>query len=230
MSQRISNGVSVINEVMRYRGLDKEFKVNDHPFWTLVENERWEPRVITKLMSIVNPNDTIFDVGAWIGAYTLLLSQLAKTVVAFEPTQASRDILISNLKLNNIDNVIVEPYAVSDQRAIELIYPYNVGGFDEVLAASMANMIDREKWGEPTPVLTTTIDYYCEGGHIKPDGIKIDVEGYEGKVLAGCTQSCWKIIELHGKFAEVPEVQGDFIDGDRNYGHLFVSANGVNNG
>lgn len=209
---------------MRYRNLDKEFKVNEHPFWKTVEDGQWEPAVIEKLIDIVKPTDTIFDVGAWIGAYTLLLSHLAKKVIAFEPYSESRDILTNNLLLNNINNVLVEPYAISAQEGIEQLYRYNPNKIDYILGASMVNMVNRGHQGSPISIQTTTIDAYCERNHIKPNGIKIDTEGYEAKVLAGCSQNCWKIIELHGMFAEMPKVKGEFIDGDWNYGHLFVPA------
>lgn len=215
---------NVNTAIVRYKGLDKEFIVNEHPFWKIVENGQWELPVIEKLIEIVKPTDTIFDVGAWIGVYTLLLSHLAKTVVAFEPCQKSREMLVSNLLANDINNVIVEPFALSDQESSGKLYRYNPNGIDEVLGASMMNMIDRGHQGESIPVLATTIDIYCEEHNIKPDGIKVDVEGYESKVLAGCSQECWKLIELHGQFAERPNIEGEFIDGDWNYGHLFVPA------
>jgi len=209
---------------LKYPILNKEFEVNDHPFWQKVENGQWELPVIEKLIDIVKPTDIIFDVGAWIGVYTLLLSHLAKQVVAFEPSQESREILIANLESNDIDNVMVESLALSDRESIETLYSYQPKELDRILGASMMNMIHRDGVGKAIPVQTTTIDRYCELSGIYPSGIKIDVEGYESKVLAGCNQNCWKLIELHGRFAEVPKVEGIFIDGDWNYGHLFVPA------
>lgn len=207
---------------MKYSILGNEFQVNEHPFWRAVEAGLWESVVIGKLSAIVRPTDVIFDVGAWIGVYTLLLSKLAGRVVAFEPCPSSRQILADNLQMNGITNVTVEPIALSDKEALEQIYYYNPRGLDDILVASMLNMVDRGKQGVGLSIPTTTIDAYCERNQVKPNGIKIDVEGYESKVLAGCHVDCWAIVELHGSFAERPKVEGEFLDGDWNGGHLFV--------
>ncbi len=204
--------------------LGREFKVNDHPFWQKVEDGTWESAVIEKLADIVKPTDIIFDVGAWIGVYTLLLSRLARWVVAFEPCPFSSEILIGNLNLNGIENVTVEPYALSDRNTVEKIYYYNPTQIDEMMASSMWNMVNRGQEKEGIYVPTKTIDSYCERNSVKPDGIKIDVEGYEDKVLAGCSQDCWKIVELHSSFAGYPKVEGELLDGDWYMGHLFVEA------
>lgn len=209
---------------MRFQVLDRDFRTNEHPFWQRVEHGEWESAVIDKLAAVVRSTDIIFDVGAWIGPYSLLLSCLAKEVVSFEPCPFSRQILAHNLTMNGITNVVVEPYALSDREGEEYIYYYNPTGQDDILAASMLNMVDRGEAGAGLSILTTTIDRYCRKHNVTPDGIKIDVEGYESKVLAGCTQSCWKIIELHGAFADVPKVEGELIDGNWNRGHLFVEA------
>lgn len=206
---------------MRYKVLDKDFKVNEHPFWDKVERGDWEEAVIEKLSEIVKPTDIIFDVGAWIGVYTLLLSSLANTVVAFEPCPFSRKILTDNLERNGITNVKVEPLALSDKEGTEKIYYYNPTKIDEVLASSMWNMINRGMKTNGISIPTTTIDSYCEKNHISPDGIKIDVEGYENEVLAGCSQKCWKMVEVHD-FAATPDIEGEIIDSDMDRGHILV--------
>ena len=207
---------------MRYKALDGEFKVNEHPFWKAVEDGEWELAVIEKLIRTVRPTDVIFDVGAWIGPYTLLLSKLARSVVAFEPCPSSRQILEENLRLNGITNVTVEPLALSDVEGVETIYYYNPTHLDDILAASMLNMVDRGDKGVGLSLPVTTIDAYCERHGIKPNGIKIDVEGYESKVLRGCHQDCWVLVETHGAFAESLNIKGTFIDGNWNHGHLFA--------
>ena len=53
----------------------------------------------------------------------------------------------------------------------------------------MYNMVDRRGKGLGTPVPVTTIDAYCEKNNIKPNGIKIDVEGYEMEVLKGANKT-----------------------------------------
>lgn len=54
-------------------------------------------------------------------------------------------------------------------------------------------------------VETITLDNYCRDNEISPDGIKIDVEGAENRVIAGCKEvlakhSPWILLEIHGKW------------------------------
>ena len=63
----------------------------------------------------INANDTIIDIGAHIGLFSLLVSQLCKTgkILSFEPVRENFDLLVSNLKLNHIQNVSPFNTAVS---------------------------------------------------------------------------------------------------------------------
>ncbi|MDA2909566.1 FkbM family methyltransferase, partial [Nitrospiraceae bacterium AH_259_D15_M11_P09] len=62
---------------------------------------------------------TFFDVSANAGYFTLLGSKCvgAGRVIAFEPIPVNVEMIKSNLELNGIGNVIVEPRAVSDKTA-----------------------------------------------------------------------------------------------------------------
>jgi len=61
----------------------------------------------------INTNDTVIDIGAHIGLFSLLVSQFCKTgkIFSFEPIRENFDLLVSNLDLNHIENV----------------FPFNVG-------------------------------------------------------------------------------------------------------
>ena len=63
----------------------------------------------------INTNDTIIDVGAHVGLFSLLVSQFCKAgkILSFEPVRENFDLLVSNLKLNHIDNVLPFNMAVS---------------------------------------------------------------------------------------------------------------------
>jgi FkbM family methyltransferase len=63
----------------------------------------------------INVNDTVIDIGAHIGLFSLLVSQLCKTgkILSFEPVRENFDLLVSNLKLNHIENVLPFNMAVS---------------------------------------------------------------------------------------------------------------------
>ena len=63
----------------------------------------------------INVNDTIIDIGAHVGLFSLLVSQLCKTgkILSFEPVRENFNLLVSNLKLNHIENVLPFNMAVS---------------------------------------------------------------------------------------------------------------------
>jgi len=63
----------------------------------------------------INTNDTVIDIGAHIGLFSLLVSQLCKTgkILSFEPVSENFDLLVSNLKLNHIKNILSFNMAVS---------------------------------------------------------------------------------------------------------------------
>ena len=63
----------------------------------------------------INDEDIIIDIGSHIGLFALYASQFCKNgkIYCFEPVKENYDMLISNLKLNNITNVYPNNLAVS---------------------------------------------------------------------------------------------------------------------
>ena len=63
----------------------------------------------------INANDTVIDIGAHIGLFSLLVSHLCKAekILSFEPISENFDLLVSNLKLNHIENILPFNMAVS---------------------------------------------------------------------------------------------------------------------
>ena len=72
----------------------------------------------------IKDNDVIIDIGAHIGLFTLFSSQFCKNgrIYCFEPVKDNFSMLKSNLKLNNIENVIVANTAVSSITGPVTIY------------------------------------------------------------------------------------------------------------
>jgi len=106
----------------------------------------------------------VLDIGANIGIMTLIFAKRAKHVHAFEPAPRS----LSLLRLNAPDNCTVHPVAIGDQNGTV--------HFAEMEAFDMSHVAD-----EGIEVPMRTVDSFG----LKPDFIKIDVEGYEPQVLRG---------------------------------------------
>jgi FkbM family methyltransferase len=125
-----------------------------------------------------------FDIGANIGYYTLHLSRIvgnAGRVFAFEPTTWAFRRLQRNLSLNNPDNIIIERLGLSDSEelgkplegfAFQASWPLDKSFQGKVASGDTANF--------------TTLDKYITDNMIESvDFIKVDVDGYEERVLRG---------------------------------------------
>jgi FkbM family methyltransferase len=84
----------------------------------LAAGRLFEPFETEWLENLVRPGDTVFDIGAHIGFYTLLLARLvgpAGKVLAFEPDPANFALLQQNVVLNRYANVALYNLALSSQ-------------------------------------------------------------------------------------------------------------------
>ncbi|MBA7620167.1 hypothetical protein ES703_27511 [subsurface metagenome] len=125
----------------------------------------------------VQNSSVFYDIGAHVGFYTLLASQLVGPdgkVIAFEPVCRNLNYLRRHLVINHCANVVVIGAAVSDKNGI---FPFSEGS-----NSSMGYLSDE---GNLT-VNTVSIDELVMNGEIAaPDYMKIDVEGAELLVLKG---------------------------------------------
>lgn len=170
-------------------------------FWKELERGRWELNCIKYISNIIRKGQTILDVGAWIGPYTLLFSKLTQatgSVYAFDPDPKALNILQENIEKNCLTNVRIEKICVSSSVGKAEFGTCRLG-------KSKSHLIEHRKRVGLTEIIveTTTIDKFCEENAICPDGIKIDVEGAEGLVIEGCRNiiekfSPWVLLEFHG--------------------------------
>jgi FkbM family methyltransferase len=144
---------------------------------------RWYDLEIQLLaQSILNLGDTVVDVGANRGEFTLAASRIVGPegkVICFDPNPTCIDQLEHHLKLNSIDNVTAHRVGLSDEKShLVLNVPVGFtyyGTFGEPPAAPN---------GFQTVRANVDIgDDLLEGE--SPSLIKIDVEGFECHVLKG---------------------------------------------
>jgi FkbM family methyltransferase len=146
-----------------------------HSCW-LGFNEVRKRNLFTKM---VLPGNIVFDIGANIGAYTILSSILVGPrgkVLAFEPMPENIKYLQDHITLNQLSNVQAFEIAVSDYCGTAKFDATT----DRVLGSISAN-------GNFT-VQTTTIDQMVQDHGVIPNYLKIDVEGGEAAVLRGARQ------------------------------------------
>lgn len=125
----------------------------------------------------VKEGNTVYDIGANAGFYTLLASVLVGPggrVYAFEPLPRNIHFLREHLRLNQITNVNVVEAAVSDKDG--------ESSFDDSAGPAMGHLAAAGNM----QVKTVKIDeLVARDGLPPPDCLKIDVEGAEFLVLSG---------------------------------------------
>ena len=175
----------------------------------------WEPIATDAIISAVKPGMRVFDIGAHLGYYSLLLARCvgpAGRVMSFEAAPRNFDTLRSNILINNLKNVDLFNLAVfSEVGSIQM----SISSTD---VASGDWSISRHSNGETIQVPTITLDQFYRETDVLPDFLKMDVEGAEYDVLVGGREVISRsrptmLIELHhfdGDLAanRVPELLG----------------------
>ena len=144
----------------------------------------FEPGLTNFFINSLKNSDIFFDVGAHVGYYSLLSSELVGNtgkIHSFEPTPRTFLTLKENVSLKK--NVTVNNCAVMDtEDEIEFIdYGPKYSAFN-----SFRNRDNEETMlTKPNTVRTKTIslDHYCAVRNIVPTIIKIDAEGAEHIIL-----------------------------------------------
>jgi FkbM family methyltransferase len=131
----------------------------------------------------------VFDIGANIGAWSLLLSQKVGAcgrVVACEPSRRSYDALVRNIAVNHLSNVQTLEVALSDS-------PGSIRLYHDIDATRNSLGPTRNERTEFETVRCITLDAAVRELQISHvDFLKVDVEGAEPLVLRGANQTIEK--------------------------------------
>jgi FkbM family methyltransferase len=148
----------------------------------------WEPNATAVFRSLLRPGDVCLDIGAHIGYFTLLASRLVGPgghVYAFEPSPATYEALLANLRRNDAANVTAFPFAAGDAPGQALLHEgpgTNTG---------RSTLRDTQPNAAPFTTPGVTVDVRTPVSCVPEDDlrrirvVKIDVEGYEVEVLSG---------------------------------------------
>lgn len=147
--------------------------------------KEWESHITNfiKLWNKTYPIQNLVDVGANFGYHTLLFArEIGGKVYAFEPQLQNFKLLENNVKMNDMNNVIVSNFGCGDvycdikMPLIDIVPNTNMGDITPNVA------IYNHQFTETKSVLLDE-----ELKLVSPiDVIKIDVQGWEKKVLIGC--------------------------------------------
>ncbi len=150
---------------------------------------RWEEYQHYLASKYINSDSVVVEIGAHIGTLTMVFSKLAKTVYAFEPTKESFDLLNKNISLNECKNVISKQVGVGDK--IESTKIGWIGNNNSGATILEGGMVTNEVLSSAENGSTNSIETKIDLINLdvltldRLDYLKIDVEGYEEKVIKG---------------------------------------------
>lgn len=159
-------------------GIAYDLDLADYVQWTIYfDIERAEKAA---LFNLARPGDVVLDIGTNVGGVLMNFAQRVGPggrAIGFEPNPATLAKCQHNLSLNRFANVEVHGVALGDVAGEVLLGHPQEGnaGADRIGSAGI-------------PVKLTTLDEFA-AGFDRIDLIKIDVEGFDLKVLRGGEQT-----------------------------------------
>jgi len=174
--------------------------------------------------SDMRPDDIILDIGANVGGFAIGAALKAKHVYAVEPIFYKE--LEENVKLNNLSNITILPFAIGNGGNIDL--SYNKNKQNDIITYPLSNIINMIQTMSNNQHKVSFLKCDCEGGewYIKPSNLigirRIEMEVHPdyfpteayNRELISCIKQNWNvtftnegcelyIIHAHGKYDEL---------------------------
>ena len=192
----------------------------------LVENGESIDELSALLNLARDPGGLLFDVGGHVSlfAHLFCLASPQNRAVSYEPAPRLRG-LAQDLRAQNglEDRLTLNPSAIGDHTA-------SVAG--HVDPNGFMAFGDPPSPAEVIPVAFTTIDAECERLGVSPDVVKIDIEGFEDRALAGAQRLLRErrpilLLELHLDLLEQRGVSSRIlVEGLTRNGYVFYGTDG----
>ncbi|MFD9792916.1 FkbM family methyltransferase [Streptomyces sp. NPDC059070] len=140
------------------------------------------------LLGHLRPGDTVLDVGAHIGYYTMWASELVGpggSVTAFEPTPSTLSVLRMNAA--RLPNASVVPSAVWSKKDQLVFFDHGPGysAYNSTFEARLPDAVRTRIPSEPFTVDAVSLDDHVRERGLAVDFVKIDAESAEAHVLSG---------------------------------------------
>ncbi|NJO18631.1 MAG: FkbM family methyltransferase [Thioploca sp.] len=166
--------------------------------WIIVPIQDWigrslyyfgdlDPKITWICKKILRPGDTVIDIGANVGLVSIIARQFVGQtglIHAFEPQVTLVDLMRQSLRKNSYSNIIAHPIALGTQEGfMELFVPINHVG-----AASLIQNKQHSHGNKVSIRIENATTYLT---HLKLPLIrlvKIDVEGFEAKIIEGAAE------------------------------------------
>ena len=148
-----------------------------------------EPDTV-RWLSCMKQGEVLIDIGANVGMYSTLAAVGRNVrVYAFEPESQNHSLLNQNIYLNNVsDKVTAYCVALSDTSGLSMLYLGHMDAGGAFHSSGEALDFNLEPLNTPfvQGCVLMTLDQLVEEGTVPvPDHIKLDVDGFEYKVVNG---------------------------------------------
>jgi FkbM family methyltransferase len=172
-----------------------EYKDKVAKFYTPNDTTKWrantlltkEP-VTVEWIGQMQPGEVMYDIGANIGSYSILAGINGVKVYSFEPEAENYSLLVKNMQLNDIEpNAYC--LAISDEHKVGTLYggQRDVGGACHSFGEQVGYDLHERKAAFTQGCMGLPLDSMITNGLPHPQHIKIDVDGFEFKVIKGAT-------------------------------------------
>lgn len=172
-----------------------------------------EPETITWIETFMDKDDVFIDVGANIGVYSLFAASIHPQlrIYSVEPAFHNYFHLCSNIADNNFEQRIVPiQLALGDSEDVSVmsLSSSEVGSASHAIDSGKSQkVIDRTAMQHL--IMAMPLDVLIERGLvIQPNHIKIDVDGFEEKVIAGMKKALANL-DLRSILIEFDELLAD---------------------
>ena len=194
---------------------------NSTTMWRVETLFTKEPETIAWIRGF-NPDDVLVDVGANVGLYTIWAAcTRGCQVYAFEPESRNFALLNRNIRLNEVqDRVVAWPSALMDEQRFALLHLSSDrdGSSGHSFGQGVNNRLQPVQLPFRQGSVCTTLDRLIADGLIRaPNHLKIDVDGFEGKVVKGAAETLTRglidsiLVEINTNLKEHQTVVEDLV-------------------
>jgi FkbM family methyltransferase len=183
-----------------------------------------EPETI-EWISGFKSGEVFYDIGANVGCYSIVAATMKCKVLAFEPSPFNYYALCRNLQLNDMSDLIW-PFCValhSENLIAHLNMRFTGPGQAGTSFVDSRDFFHKEfnpVFKQPT--LGYRLDDFIEFFHLPyPDHLKIDVDGNEDKIVAGCPKTL-----AHPGLKSISIELNDLLTDQTDYVHDTLAAAG----
>lgn len=171
-----------------------------------------------------------YDIGANVGIYSLYAASLygEANIYAFEPQSTNFSSLCLNIARNNFKKLLPLQMAVSDSERIDILHVGVMAAGAGAASVGGKYLFTRRDVGFKQGICCASLNALWEKKFIKrPNFIKIDVDGHEGKILDGgdlvWSDRCLKGVVIEFEYTADSAVD-ELIKRMKSHGLDFVKA------